>query len=186
MYLNRRDIGIVSRAENNGKRKKRTTVDSELTSRRGMGDLHLDRSMLQTHYRSEDSHRGPFKASDRNPSSSDLKCRPGGQRWQRHCGGIRPAADTAHRCMPTTLSAVSSPGLIVGLLPLLVQSGHWWAPDIQLIEDRSLMLARKQKGKHFGSWSLNWILNSPNPGVLGNVLPGFTGVLLLTSYLSRR
>ena len=46
--------------------------------------------------------------------------------------------------------------------------------------------ARKQKGKHFGSWSLNWILNSPNPGVLGNVLPGFTGVLLLTSYLSRR
>ena len=77
MYLNRRDIGIVSRAENNGERKKRTTVDSKLTSRREMGDLHLDRSMLQTHYRSEDSHRGPFKASDRNLSSSDLKCRPG-------------------------------------------------------------------------------------------------------------
>ena len=50
MYLNRRDIGIVSRAENNGERKKRTTVDSKLTSRREMGDLHLDQSMLQTHY----------------------------------------------------------------------------------------------------------------------------------------
>ena len=74
MYLNRRDIGIVSRAENNGERKKRTTVDSKLTSRRGMGDLHLDRSMLQTHYRSEDSHRGPFKASGRNLARSDLKC----------------------------------------------------------------------------------------------------------------
>ena len=37
MYLNRRDIGIVSRAENNGERKKRTTVDSKLTSRREMG-----------------------------------------------------------------------------------------------------------------------------------------------------
>ena len=188
MYLNRRDIGIVSRAENNGKRKKRTTVDSELTSRRGMGDLHLDRSMLQTHYRSEDSHRGPFKASDRNLSSSDLKCRPGvrdgngiavGSDLQQTLptGACRPSYQPSHRWVSWVTR---------GLLPLLVQSEHWWAPDIQLIEDRSLMWARKQKGKHFGSWSLNWILNSPNPGVLGNVLPGFTGVLLLTSYLSRR
>ena len=108
MYLNRRDIGIVSRAENNGERKKRTTVDSKLTSRREMGDLHLDRSMLQTHYRSEDSHRGPFKASDRNLSSSDLKCRLGvrdgngiavGSDLQQTLptGACRPSYQPSHR-----------------------------------------------------------------------------------------
>ena len=91
-------------------------MDSELTSRRGMGDLHLDRSMLQTHYRSEDSHRGPFKASDRNLSSSDLKCRPGvrdgngiavGSDLQQTLptGACRPPYQPSHRRVSSWVTA---------------------------------------------------------------------------------
>ena len=58
------------------------------------GDLRQSPTMLRRHYRSEDSHRGPFKASGRNLARSDLKCnlRDGTRhlRWtrqtcSRHC-----------------------------------------------------------------------------------------------------
>ena len=77
-------------------------MDSRLTTSREMGDLRQNPTMLRRHYRSEDSHQGPFKASGRNLARSDLKCRvrdgTGHLLWDRR------AADSARLLHATSVS----------------------------------------------------------------------------------
>ena len=63
------------KAENNGWRKEGQLWSGFRADQlKRDGDLRQNPTMLRRHYRSEDSHRGPFKASGRNLARSDLKC----------------------------------------------------------------------------------------------------------------
>ena len=61
---NRQDIGIACKAGNNGSGGKGSGFHVDLLKKDG--DLRQNPTMLRRHYRGEDSHQGPFKASGRN------------------------------------------------------------------------------------------------------------------------
>ena len=94
---NRQDIGIACKAGNNGSGGKGSGFHVDLLKKDG--DLRQNPTMLRRHYRGEDSHQGPFKASGRNLARSDLKCNLRGILCV-----IRRAADRSGRLHASSVS----------------------------------------------------------------------------------